>query len=353
MKKKIIFPINSKIYSGLESVAITIIENLKDKFDFIYVTQDGPIVDVLKEKKINYYIIKKMSIKEIRQCVKELNPDIIHAHDYTASCICSLAKINLPIISHLHNNSSWIKTLHPYSFLYLYSSKRFNKILTVSDSIEKEYIFSNFIKDKIENISNPVSRDYILNKVNKNDTKKYDVCFVGRLTKQKNPLKFINIINDVKNVIPNIKAVMIGDGKLKESCKKLIEDLGLKNNIELLGFKKNPYQYMNQSNIFCLTSEWEGYGLVAFEALTLGLPCVVSRVGGLVNIVDEECGYLVSTEDEFKNTIIDLIYNKEIFYKKSQKSIEKSIELENIEVYCDKIEKIYNIERIIENEKEV
>ena len=39
MKKKIIFPINSKIYSGLESVAITIIENLKDKFDFIYYTR--------------------------------------------------------------------------------------------------------------------------------------------------------------------------------------------------------------------------------------------------------------------------------------------------------------------------
>ena len=238
MKKKIIFPINSKIYSGLESVAITIIENLKDKFDFIYVTQDGPIVDILKEKKINYYIIKKMSIKEIRKCVKELNPDIVHAHDYTASCICSLAKINLPIISHLHNNSPWIKTLHPYSFLYLYSSKRFNKILTVSDSIEKEYIFSNFIKDKFENVSNPVSRDYILSKVDKNDIKKYDVCFVGRLTTPKNPLKFISIINDVKEIIPNIKAVMIGDGELKESCKKLIEDLALKNNIDLLGFKK-------------------------------------------------------------------------------------------------------------------
>ena len=128
MKKKIIFPINSKIYSGLESVAITIIENLKYKFDFVYVTQDGPIVDVLKERNIDYYIIKKMSVSEIRKCVKELQPDIIHAHDYTASCICSLAKIKLPIISHLHNNSPWIKTLHPYSFLYLYSSKSFKRI---------------------------------------------------------------------------------------------------------------------------------------------------------------------------------------------------------------------------------
>ena len=287
MKKKVIFPINSTSYSGLECVAITIIENLRHKFDFVYVTQDGSIVDVLKEKNIDYYIIKKMSVSEIKKCVKELQPDIIHAHDYTASCICALAKIKLPIISHLHNNSPWIKTLHPYSFLYLYASSRFNKILTVSDSIENEYIFSNIIKSKIENISNPVSRKNILDKVDKNDEKKYDVCFVGRLSDQKKPLKFIKVINDVKEIIPNIRSIMIGDGELKEECKMLIEELGLENNIELVGFKKNPYKYMNQSRVFCLTSEWEGYGLVAFEALTLGLPCVVSPVGGLVDIVDE------------------------------------------------------------------
>lgn len=347
MKKKVIFPINSTSYSGLENVAITIIENLKHKFDFVYVTQDGPIVDVLKERNIDYYIIKKMSVSEIRKCVKELQPDIIHAHDYTASCICALAKIKLPIISHLHNNSPWIKTLHPYSFLYLYSSKNFKRILTVSDSIEKEYIFSKFIKQKINNISNPVSRKQILEKINENDEKKYDVCFVGRLTEAKNPLKFINIINDVKNVIPNIKAIMIGDGELKEQCEKLVDDLGLKNNIDLLGFKKNPYKYMNQSKVFCLTSEWEGYGLVAFEALTLGLPCIVSPVGGLVDIVDDECGYLVNNTNEFKDRIIDLICNEDIYKKMSYKALAKSINLENIELYCEKIKEIYNIERII------
>lgn len=342
MKKKIIFPINSKIYSGLESVAITIIENLKHKFDFVYVTQDGPIVDVLKERNIDYYIIKKMSVSEIRKCVRELKPDIIHAHDYTASCICALAKIKLPIISHLHNNSPWIKTLHPYSFLYLYASSRFNKVLTVSDSIENEYIFSNMIKSKIENISNPVSRKEILNKVDENDKKIYDVCFVGRLSEAKNPLKFIKVINDVKEIIPNIKSIIIGDGELKEDCKMLIDKLGLKNNIELVGFKKNPYKYMNQSKIFCLTSKWEGYGLVAFEALTLGIPCIVSPVGGLVDIVDEKCGYLVNTDKDFKDAIINLICDKDIYYKKYEQSIKKSVHLENITVYLDKIKDLYN-----------
>lgn len=349
MKKKVIFPINSKTYSGLESVAITIIENLRDKFDFVYVTQDGQIVDVLKERQIDYYIIKKMSISEIRKCTKKLKPDIIHAHDYTASCICSLANLKLPLISHLHNNSPWIKTLHPYSFLYLYSSKKFNNILTVSDSIENEYIFSKFVKHKIENISNPVSRKMILEKINKENNKNYDVCFVGRLTEAKNPLKFIKIISQIKKEIPNINAIMIGDGELNQQCKNLITDLNLECNIKMLGFKKNPYKYMNQSKIFCLTSKWEGYGLVAFEAMTLGLPCVVSSVGGLVDIVDNESGYLVNTEKDFSNAIIELICSKDSYDKKSQKSIEKSKKIENIEVYCEKIKKIYKYSIVINN----
>lgn len=346
MKKKVIFPINSKIYSGLENVAITIIENLKDKFDFIYVTQDGPIVDVLKYKKIDYYIIEKMSISEIRKCVKELKPDIIHAHDYTASCICALSNIKLPIISHLHNNSPWIKTLHPYSFLYLYSSIKFNKILTVSDSIENEYIFSTFIKHKIKNISNPVSRKKILENICEEKNIKYDICFVGRLTEQKNPIKFIKIIDKIRKDIPDISAVMIGDGELNKYCKGLITELNLESNINMLGFKKNPYKYIYQSKIFCLPSNWEGYGLVAFEAMTLGVPCVVSDVGGLVDIIDNKCGYLANSEDEFKNYIVELMNNKKLYHKKSKYSIEKSISLENMDDYCHIIEKIYNLQRV-------
>lgn len=341
-KKKIIFPINSKIYSGLESVAITIIENLKDKFDIIYVTQDGPIVDILKEREIDYYIIKKMSTGEIKRCVNELKPDLVHAHDYTASCICSLANIDLPIISHLHNNSPWIKTLHPYSFLYLYSSRKFKKILTVSDSIENEYIFSEYIKNKILNISNPICRKSILDKVDEYEDKQYDICFVGRLTDQKKPLKFIKIIYEIKKNNPNIKAIMIGDGELKGECEALITKLGLKQNIDMLGFKKNPYKYMTKSKVFCLTSEWEGYGLVAFEALTLGIPCVVSPVGGLVDIVDEECGYLVNSEKEFTEAINKLINDIDIYNKKSRNAIRKSIKLDNMQHYCNNMKILYN-----------
>ena len=342
MRKVVIHLINSKIFSGLENVACDIIENTKDEFDCIYVTQDGPIVDVLKEKNISYEIINKMSVNELKRVIKKYNVDIIHAHDYTASVISALSFVSVPIISHLHNNSPWIKTFHPFSFLFLFCSFRFKKILTVSESIENEYVFSKFIKNKIVCISNPVSTTKILCKVNDNDfRKKYDICCIGRLTLQKNPYKFLDVINKVKDVFPNVSVIWLGDGELKERVEDKIKDLKLENNVKLLGFKKNPYSYLASSKLFLLTSDWEGYGLVAFEALTLGVPAIVSNVGGLPNIVDSECGLLCFEVEEYSAEIIKLLTSLSYYESKSKSALSKSKQLDNSSTYYRLIKKLY------------
>ena len=162
---KIAHIINSNSYSGLENVVCNIIDNFRKEykdFEMIYVTQDGPIVKILQDKNINYYVIEKMNKKSVRKFIAQWKPDILQAHDYTASVICALTTEKLPIINHLHNNAPWIKKLCPYSISYLYAGRKAKKILTVSNSIQEEYIFSNAIKDKIEVIGNPVSKNKIL-----------------------------------------------------------------------------------------------------------------------------------------------------------------------------------------------
>lgn len=342
MKKIILHIVNSNVYSGLENVACDIINNISNEYQCVYVTKNGPIVDILKEKNIEFEIIQKVSIKEIKRVVNKYKPDLIHAHDYTASCICALSNIKTPIISHLHNNNLWIKTLHPYSFLYLYCSRKFKKILTVSESIEKEYIFSKYIKNKIVCISNPVSTDKILKKIDdKTYDKKYDICCVGRITEAKNPFRFLEIINSIKAKNSDIKVIWIGDGELKNSVVRRCEELNLTRNINFVGFKKNPYKYMAQSKLFVLTSKWEGYGLVAFEAITIGLPCVVSNVGGLPKIIDEDCGKLCNSNKEFEDEIYKLLSDDKYYNKKKDAAIKKSKKIDNYDAYFNKMKEIY------------
>lgn len=349
----IIHVVNSKIFSGLESVACDIItSNIKEEYRLIYVTQKGPIVENLIERNIEYEIIKKLNIKEMKKVIKKYNPKIIHAHDFTASVVCSEVKKDIPLIEHLHNNSPWIKKININSLVFLYAGLRADKILTVSESIENEYIFSKFIKNKIECIDNPISRKKILSNVKDSDYKNekiYDICCVARITAQKNPYRFLEILSEIKKEKDNVKAVWVGDGELKFDILKKVDELKLNNNIDFVGFQKNPYSYMIQSKIFMLTSDWEGYGLVAFEALTLGLPCVVSNVGGLPKIVDNECGKICRDNEDFTKECLSLLNNNAVMEKKINNAIEKSMHMDNFDNYIFKLKSIYR--KIEENKK--
>lgn len=339
--------LNTGTYSGAENVAISIISGIQKNNSenrVIYVALNGDIENKLKEQNIEYFLVDKICKKSISEVIKKFNPNIIHAHDFTASIICSFSTKNIPIISHLHNNPKWIKKINIRSLIYLVATRNINKILTVSEAIEKEYIFRRFITKKIICVGNPIRRESILKNVNSNDClKKYDIVCVARLTSQKNPSKFINLINRLKADNKNIKAIWVGDGPLKDECLLLCKQLNLSNNIDFVGFKNNPYNYMNNSKVFVLTSDWEGFGLVAFEAITLGLPAVVSNVGGLPSIVKNSCGKLCDNLSDFEIEINRLLNDEKYYSRKSKMALEQSKKIENYNEYITKISQLYDL----------
>ena len=146
---KVLHVLNTNSYSGAENVAITIINHMPN-VDCVYLSLNGSISDILQKNNIQYYPVDKLSIKSLKKAIKEIHPDIIHAHDYTASILCALCFPKAKIISHIHNNSPWIKSYGIYSWAYLLSSLFYKKILTVSNSIENEYVFGKLIRNKIE-----------------------------------------------------------------------------------------------------------------------------------------------------------------------------------------------------------
>ncbi|MBQ9280404.1 MAG: glycosyltransferase [Clostridia bacterium] len=341
-KKVVAHILNTNSFSGAENVVIQIIDGIKEEYQGVYVTRDGPIVELLKERNIDYFIINKLNTKEIRRMCHTLHPAVIHAHDFTTGCVCAAANTRVPIISHLHNNPPWIKSVNLYSLLYFICSRKFKKILLVSPAIEEEYVFSKHLKDKMECVGNPISREKILSRVSKEDyAKKYDICCVARLSKPKNPKKFLEVVKEVKKKIPHVKCVWVGTGELKDEIEKMSHKMGLVENIDFVGFQSNPYSYLAASKIFLLTSSWEGFGLVAFEALTLGLPCVVSNVGGLKGIVDSGCGKLCDNEHlEDYSVIVELLENENRYQEYAENALKRAEKLDNYKEYVARIKEI-------------
>lgn len=348
---KVAFVMPNRGFSGAEKVVIQMINGLKDEFDCYYISQSGSIDKYTNENgSINTYLnennIKhvptrnRLNRQELKKILRQLNPDIVIATDYTASVIISTIKGKYKVISHLHNNPLWIKKINLNSIAFLLASFRLDKIFIVSDSIKNEYVFKKFLEKKYCLVSNPLSRKDVLNMSTNNCEKQYDISFIGRLCEEKDPEKFIRIVKKLKDKGFNVRALIMGDGSLKTKVINWIELYNVNDCIELRDFEKNPFPYFSKSKIIVMPSKFEGFGLVAFESLCLGVPVVASPVGGLVNVIDNKCGYFCQEEDEYVEIISKMLLDDNFYNEKVKYAIEKSIELDNYNEYINMIKKI-------------
>ena len=339
---KVMHVLNTGKYSGAENVAITIINSLKGYIDATYVSPEGPIKDFLDENDITYYPVKKITITEVKKAIQQIQPDLIHAHDFTAGIICAATGTKVPIVNHIHNNSPWIKHYNLNSFIYAASCLRYKKILTVSNSVIDEYVFGRYFKNKTEVIGNPVDINKIRTLAGNVLEKKYDIAFLGRLSSQKNPKKFIDIIANLKRKLPDVKVIMIGDGEQKSEVVTHIENANLQNNIKMVGFQKNPYACLNQAKILLMPSLWEGFGLAAVEALALGIPVVCSNVGGLPDIVNKDCGAICTDTKDYVDSTFELLTDKKKYLEKSMNAKNQISRIVNYEEYNKRLFNIYS-----------
>lgn len=345
MRKRVLHILNTSSYSGAENVVINIIKCLPLDYECAYVSMDGAIRRILEKNEIEFLPVKKVTINEMRRVVALFNPDIIHAHDYTTSIICALSRLKAPIISHLHNNSPWIKSLHPYSFIYWLSTINYRKVITVSESILDEYVFGRFIRNKAVVMQNPIDKNSIISKSiqNNRDYKgNFDIVFLGRMSEAKNPIRFIKIISNLREKLPNISVAIIGDGELLEECKKMVVKLGLENVITFTGFLENPYSLLAKSKVLCMTSKWEGFGLAAVEALCLGIPVVGTTVGGLVELINDKCGLLTEDDEDYINEVVKLITDEEYWNIKANNAKIRSLIFDSKNEYIDNLINTYN-----------
>ena len=99
------------------------------------------------------------------------------------------------------------------------------------------------------------------------------IIAVGRLYPQKDYPTLLRAFAQVRQVQPS-RLVILGEGPEKDNIKNLIYELGLQEDVAMLGFVDNPHAYMANSAVFVLSSAWEGFGNVVAEALAVGTPVV-------------------------------------------------------------------------------
>lgn len=122
------------------------------------------------------------------------------------------------------------------------------------------------------------------------------VC-VGRLCEQKGQLLLLNAVGQLAAENLRFKLVLVGDGPLRTEIETLIAQLGLQDNVEIIGWASNAEvrQHILASRAMVLPSFAEGLPVVIMEALALGRPVISTYVAGIPELVKPDvCGWLVS-----------------------------------------------------------
>ena len=169
---------------------------------------------------------------------------------------------------------------------------------------------------------------------------KIKIITVCRLSKEKNINEIIQTINQIKK---NIILYVIGDGPERKNISKLIRILNMGSNVKLIGFKKDPYQYLIKADLYVNSSYFEGFPNSVVEAANIGLPIIASQShGGINEILSKGKGGTIYTNSQnLKNSIDRFINNPKNFIKKSKIAKKKSFEF-SLKNHVNKFEKIIN-----------
>lgn len=125
------------------------------------------------------------------------------------------------------------------------------------------------------------------------------LLFIGNLTQQKRPDRFLRMVHSLCEAIPALQAWFLGDGPLRAELEAETRRLGLQNHVRFWGYQKEIATYLTAADLLAVTSDSDGIPAVILEAAWLGVPVVATQVGGIAECVrDGETGLLVDPQEE-------------------------------------------------------
>ena len=138
---------------------------------------------------------------------------------------------------------------------------------------------------------------------------------VGRLSEIKRQDVLIKAFALLKVDHLDPRLIIVGDGPQRQALSELVGKLGISSRVYFVGFQASCEKYLSAMDIFALTSDSEGTPLALLEAWAVGLPVVVTAVGGLPELVTENVtGKLVSRgdADAISNVLMELATDRSL-----------------------------------------
>lgn len=280
----------------------------------ILTDKEEKYLDILRNNGVKVYIANKRNawqeILFLNRVIQKGNYDIIHAHLFRPTYYCSLIKKlycfkkskcpKFVVTEHNTDNRRRHKKYLRSIEKWIYNS--YDKILSISKGTEdslKRWIQAD--DSRFVTVYNGID---LRNFLEAREYKREDIllncaegdillCMIGRFSKQKNHTFMIEVMGRLPH---KYKLILLGEGGLETEIKEYVHEKNLKDRVLFIGFRNDVAEIIKTSDIVVIPSLWEGFGLIAVEALACGKQVVCSDVSGLFEVVGS-VGIRVKTGD--------------------------------------------------------
>ncbi len=285
---------------------------------------------------------------EMRRVIREIRPDLLALHSSKAGILGRLVAFmeKIPATFTVHGwaftegvgakKQRLYKTLEKLGALFpahLIAVSRYDRKIALEQKICHE--------DKITAIQNGMPDiDPALMADPRQEPPK--LIMVARFAQQKDHKTLIEALAELRDLPWELNLVG-GDGGLQAQTEAAIDAFGLQDKVHILGYRNDIDHLMAQSQIFVLSSHWEGFPLTILEAMRARLPVIASAVGGVSEaVIDHETGYVTQHRDELVNALRSLITDPE---KRAQMGARARVNYQRyftLDIQLEKTFEVYN-----------
>ena len=293
---------------GAEKVVVDLADQMSSKGHLVKIAYlKGPLIVCPKNESIELISLDLDTLKNLKNAfykygnlLKSFRPDVIHAHMIHANIFARITRIfhsvpKLICTAHNSNEGGRFRML-AYKFTNFLSDMNTNVSDEACDSLIAKGAFS---KSGLVTVYNGIDLERFNKFDNKKNKKNEIKCIsVGRFNEQKDYPNLFHAImllkNKSKNI--NIKFYIVGDGELRENLENLIQELGIKDLVILLGKRSDIPDLLNDANFFILSSKHEGLPTVVIEAMACQTYVIATDCGGSAEIMGDT-GLLVQPQN--------------------------------------------------------
>lgn len=240
--------------------------------------------------------------RRIRSLIRTFNPDVLHSHMVHANILARLLRLSTKIprlICTAHNtNEGGALRMLAYRLTDSLADISTNVSHEAVDAfVAKKAVPPNRMIPMVNGINtkkfmfNSVTRECLRAAENLPDNAKLLLC-IGRLEEQKDYTTMLHAFQIVLQKHNALVLWIVGIGELLPNLLRLTEELGIQEKVKFLGLRHDIPELMSACDLFCLSSAYEGFGLVVAEAMACERLVVATDCGGVKEVV-EKFGVLV------------------------------------------------------------